>query len=171
MVTNFHRYLEQRIARAAATSVDEHAAELARLNGLRAACDVDKAAMVGRLFTDFDIDDVDLAAFTAELEEEFLLAVAAGMIANPTMIVPNLPAIPTGSEPSVASARADIQAAAEKLGKCMDFNEKFAAGFVCDRATAEIMGAIAAADAELGLDKAAKQSDLAALFLLEGTPG
>jgi hypothetical protein len=95
------------------------------------------------------------------------MAVAAGLITMPNIITPESVPIPIGSEATVADIRAMIAAEAIKLGKCRDFNE-FARGFVCERATTEIMTAITAADAELVADRAEKEAALQALFMLEG---
>ena len=123
---------------------------------------------VQTLYIDFDVDDVNLVAFREELEQEFDAAAAAGMIVNPTVVTPTLPPVPIGSEATVADARAAIQAQADDLEACRDFNN-FAASFVCERATAEIQLACNAADAELIADKAEKETALATLFMLEGT--
>ena len=147
-----------------------HASVLSDLEDDVASCDGDKTAKILMLFTDFDIDDVTLAAFTAELEQEFEAAVAAGLITMPNVVTPTIPPIPVGSEATVADLRASIEAAARSLEKCRDFNE-FAGGFVCERATTEIMAAITAADAELVADRAEKETELQTLFMLEGAPG
>ena len=56
------------------------------------------------------------------------------------------------------------------LEECIDYNS-FAGPFVCDRATGEVLAAVAQAEAALAAAMAAKEESLRNLFGAEGLPG
>ena len=138
---NFHRYLEQRIAAAGGASVWAHQTLLQTLCDQLEEEEASKATNVQMLYHDFDIDDLSLADFAAELEQEYNMAKDAGLLPSTSDVDPPLPPVPTGSEDAVADLRDHIEAKAEQLEDLMDFNN-FAFGHVCGRATDEIQEAI-----------------------------
>jgi hypothetical protein len=55
--------------------------------------------LIAQLYGDFDIDDVTLPLFEAELQAAYDAAVANNLIPMPTEVTVVFPPVPAGSEP------------------------------------------------------------------------
>jgi hypothetical protein len=76
------------------------------LQGQVSSCETEKADLVEMLFVNFDIDDLPLASFRAEMETEF--AIQRPMMMFPSNCDVVYPAVCQGSEDMVSGLRTAI---------------------------------------------------------------
>ena len=129
-LSNFNRFLDERVAQAVQISMDLHLTRRAIIWGEITAEQERKRDLLDELYTDFSIA-VPLEQFITEIESEFRLAVDNNAILNPAVVDRMFPPVPAGQESTVQDERDVIDGKATDLEELLDFNN-FVKDHVCE---------------------------------------